>query len=675
MKFIAKILLLKFLILISILNIINTTKTSTATSTMSMSMSKITGMFFKNKNQNQNKNKKTLLTKNTNFLNLKAKEIENIKETSKEALNFLNKNTNFIKKIKKENQENYELKNNNNNFNNNFNIPDLNFSEIQEENLSSDTNFLYTGWQQISSKLFLNENLFPEINVKTPNGNFLPEKIKVDKDFFRINSNTNISPQTEKDFFFKMNEDKIYYSTDPVDVNILQVFHFENFNKISELPIFFYPDRTSISCFEIVEKKTKFKYKICNKNRKENLSLMCQIGKKLKIFLDSCENKSGDLQGREINTIIKQEVIDTTIVIPEASKFCNKNWTYENHGEDWECKCKEGNMQSPIDLPKFEEAIYSPIKPVFHFEEVSAKSPITTVDGEIEENGNIPIKYLNGAIRILHPNLGKIVTLNGAIYIAEEITVHTPSEHTKEGKRFDMEIQITFYGVSQGDIAKQVVLSFLFEKKAGFYNKFIDDLDFYTLPNQKDTEKFILNDLFIPKIFYSVNGENDPEDIISMKPFSFFTYEGSLTMPPCSEDTIHYVSSEIIPIGSVVLELAYEALKVPDQKKDDSNGQSSVIRDVSLNENYRNVQDKNLRNVFYFDHKKYCDPILESFNKPKGVIHYEKIPKKIITHIFVPGSKPSGIPGSFVESKKEAYGFANNINNEIKEDKSLKDIY
>merc|ERR1711957_595995 len=141
----------------------------------------------------------------------------------------------------------------------------------------------------------------------------------------------------------------------------------------------------------------------------------------------------------------------------------------------------------------------------------------------------------------------------------------------------------------------------------------------------QEPEKFILNDLFIPKIFYSVTGGEDTSDqFTTMKPFSFFTYEGSLTMPPCSESTIHYVASEVLPIGSVVLDLAMEALRMPDMKSDDSTGQSTTIRDLSVNENYRATQDKNQRSVY--------------------------------THIFVPGSHPSGIPGAYLESRDDAYG-------------------
>ena len=73
--------------------------------------------------------------------------------------------------------------------------------------------------------------------------------------------------------------------------------------------------------------------------------------------------------------------------------------------------------------------------------------------------------------------------MDGGVYYAEEIVFHTPSEHTIKGKKYDMEMQVIHYGQSQGDIAKQIVLSFLFEKTPGRYNQFIEDLNVFDLPN------------------------------------------------------------------------------------------------------------------------------------------------------------------------------------------------
>ena len=38
------------------------------------------------------------------------------------------------------------------------------------------------------------------------------------------------------------------------------------------------------------------------------------------------------------------------ILIPLPSPDCAKDWNYNEHGEDWKCRCNEGFEQSPIAL-------------------------------------------------------------------------------------------------------------------------------------------------------------------------------------------------------------------------------------------------------------------------------------------------------------------------------------
>ena len=45
---------------------------------------------------------------------------------------------------------------------------------------------------------------------------------------------------------------------------------------------------------------------------------------------------------------VKQPIL----IIPIPSPYCNERWNYQSHGSNWECKCSEGQNQSPIDLPK-----------------------------------------------------------------------------------------------------------------------------------------------------------------------------------------------------------------------------------------------------------------------------------------------------------------------------------
>jgi len=241
---------------------------------------------------------------------------------------------------------------------------------------------------------------------------------------------------------------------------------------------------------------------------------------------------------------------------------------------------------------------------------------------------------------------GKAVTLDGAVYYAEEIVFHTPSEHKIDGKQYDMEVQILHYGQTKGDIAKQLTLSFLFETKAGIYNKFIDDIDFFNLPGQLNKNVDLNKEIYIPKILY----EATSQEVVQMKPFSFFTYQGSLTFPPCVEDTIVYVASKPLYIGTTAIQLFTEALRVPDLMAPNGN----VIVSDWLPNSRREIQEINGRPIFHYDHEKQCG------KDPKVIIpepgHYEKIQKIATKYFYINNLTPSGIPGAFVVSEDEAKG-------------------
>jgi len=251
-----------------------------------------------------------------------------------------------------------------------------------------------------------------------------------------------------------------------------------------------------------------------------------------------------------------------------------------------------------------------------------------------------------GALRIFHPNMGKIVTIDGAVYIAEEITFHTPAEHTINGEKYDLEMQVIHYGRSQGDIAKQVVLSFLFKRTPGVSNKFMESIDFFNLPNPLDTFRDITQSLFIPFVFYDA----DNDDIPFLRPFSFFTYSGSLSFPPCTERTIVYVTASPIPLSSTAIDLFREALKVPDIQ-----GETVIVTD-SVQENNREVQSQNGRPIFYYDHMKYCGSDFKPNKKSKERGHYEKHTKELTDYFYVTGDQASGLPGALLVSEGEAKG-------------------
>jgi carbonic anhydrase len=513
-------------------------------------------------------------------------------------------------------------------------------STIQNPNIFSD-------WLMISSPSFKNILKFPPVTL--PSGQKV--EIKTNVYNFRINSSFNPKshnldldlPPTDKYFWFRLSGSNLYYSSTESDINILGAIAVRYITSVQHLPI---QDGTADSCF-MIKDLDNMEWKLCAQSIDIRTKWVCHIQKILEINQDRiCSNDSTDShnQNNEMNT---KKIIQPIVIIPIPSPHCNENWNYQSFGRDWQCDCAEGKEQSPIDLPLVDKALDSPVKPLFQYEEIIVKSQTSTLEGQMQEHSNIKLELTNGALRIFHQNFGKVVTLDGAIYHAQEIVIHTPSEHKINGKAYDMELQIIHYGQTKGDIAKQVVLSFLFERKAGVYNKFIDDLEIFNLPNPTNKKVDLVNNLFIPKILYTA----DDTEIPIMKPFSFYTYQGSISFPPCTEKTVMYVASQPIPIGTTALQLFQEALRVPDLMK--PNG-DVIVTDFIQNSS-REIQPLNGRPVFHYNHEKYCgpDPVKSA---PKPVGHYEKIMKSMVNYFYVNHSEPSGIPGAFVVSEKEALG-------------------
>lgn len=518
----------------------------------------------------------------------------------------------------------------------------------------NDPNTQLEEWMTIASPTFANKLKYPQL--LTPDGS----QALIDlSNYERVNSNFEEAAKegapTTNAFWFKARGGYIYYSSTKEDINVLDAIYAKEVKNIQDTHLI---SNNAASCI-LVKDYENNKWTICAPRVESKMKWMCSLQKFLNQNLDfKCTpaelRKAKVLLPSTPNmpAIEEEKVIQPVIVIPMASKSCNEKWGYENKGLDWECTCKEGAEQSPIDLPSKDDAILSPLKPMFQYDMVSSNANESTLDGLVTAGDAIKIRYDKEAIRIYHPNLGKIVTLDGGVYIGEEISFHTPSEHKINGVRYDMEMQVVHYGRSKGDIAKQVVLSFLFKKTPGVYNKFIDKLDFFTLPNPTDTYRDLEQDLFLPFIFYN----SDEDSIASMQPFSFFTYEGSLTQPPCTERTTHYVAADPIPLSNTVITLFKEALKKPDMENP-NDPTHIVLNDDGNIENYRDTQPLNGRTVYIFDHRRYgCVDYKPKKKKIEPSGHYEKIIKDAIQYVFVNGHNPSNIPGSYVVSEKEAKG-------------------
>lgn len=510
---------------------------------------------------------------------------------------------------------------------------------IKRRKFKNPIQILQTGWLKVSTTMFKHTGRFPPIVL--PNGKQI--KIKVNRQYFRINqafapaANNGNLPPGKKYFWFRLSGKNLYYSMTRDDINVLGVVSVKNI-------VDSYPNKKLINeknCFRVLDREGRG-WTLCAQSHALRNKWICAIKNILGLPDKKCIIKT---LADHKPTVITKKVNQPILLIPLPSPKCNENWDYQSKGLDWNCECSEGKEQSPINLPPKENAIASPIKPVFQYDEIHPDG--SSSDISAEKTKPLKIKFKDNALRIQHKIFGKLVTLDGAVYFAEEIIFHTPSQHTINGKTYPLEMEIIHYGKTKGDIAKQVVLSFLFKSKPGVYNKFIDDVDFFNLPSPVNKSKKITAPLYIPKVFYN----SLDQDLPMMKPFSFYTYQGSLTAPPCTQRTIHYVASKPIPLGTTALQLFEEAIRMPDLM--DTRG--NVIISKVLPQNNRAVQPLNGRAVFFYDHIKYCgpDPVKKPA-KPKG--HYEKKINKMVDYFWVNGQNPSGLPGAFVVSEKEALG-------------------
>ena len=527
------------------------------------------------------------------------------------------------------------------------------------------------GWLSISSSTYRNTNRFPPIIFE--DGSEIV--IKVNEKNFRENvlynkKNKKLIPGPLY-FWFRLSGRHLYYSLKNKDINILDNIYISKISYAFPLDSF----SKNAKCFYLKDVR-RTKYVLCAQTLTLRNKWICQIQANLgqpqdpicKIKKKTAKGKKGALgkaglagSGEEVPSdekIFEKTITQPLIIIPQPSKMCNEKWDYSNKGKDWECVCGEGKQQSPINLPPFDQAIASAVKPVFEYDEFDPISPSDFKDGLVKSGKPIKIRYLNHAIRIFHPNMGKAITLDGAVYVAEEIVFHTPAEHTINGIRYDLEMQIIHRGVTSGDIAKSVILALLFKKKAGAYNKFIDKLDVFNLPNAAEPYRDITESLFIPYSFL----ESSQPDIQLMNPFSFYTYSGSETQPPCAERTVVYVNSKPINIGSVAIEMFKEAIKSPDIVTDTG----ETVKAMFPATNFRATQKLNGRAIFHYDHLAYCGPSVtnaalgigvrekESKRRQNVQGHYEKKESASTEYFFVNGETPSGMPGAYVVSPKEA---------------------
>ena len=176
--------------------------------------------------------------------------------------------------------------------------------------------------------------------------------------------------------------------------------------------------------------------------------------------------------------------------------------------------CKSGHRQSPIDI----RATQKVDLPAIQFDYKS------TAMGIID----------NGHTIMINSAPGSFIHVGNKQYELKQFHFHRPSEEEIKGKRYDMEVHLV-HAAQDGSVA---VVAVLLQK--GEDNLLIHEL-WSDLPKEKNKEQR-LNDVQI--------------NMASLLPpdRSYYTFSGSLTTPPCTENVTWYVLKHPVTLTAAEIE-------------------------------------------------------------------------------------------------------------------------
>jgi len=176
--------------------------------------------------------------------------------------------------------------------------------------------------------------------------------------------------------------------------------------------------------------------------------------------------------------------------------------------------CKDGHHQSPIDIRNPKQAALPPIQ--FDYK----LSPLHIID--------------NGHTVMINYSPGSSITVGEKKYLLKQFHFHRPSEEKINGKAFDMTVHLV-HADEQGKLAVVAVLLQKGEDSALVHELWND------LPKEKEKEEFF---------------DNVQIDLSQILPpdRGYYTFSGSLTTPPCSEDVTWFVLKHATTISAAEIE-------------------------------------------------------------------------------------------------------------------------
>jgi carbonic anhydrase len=218
--------------------------------------------------------------------------------------------------------------------------------------------------------------------------------------------------------------------------------------------------------------------------------------------------------GRRLGPLVVVAALCAASTIQAAE---GAHWTYKGHGgpAEWGsmdaafASCKLGKLQSPIDIVGAKPAKLSPIK--FNYK----PTPLKIID-----NGHtIQVNY----------EPGSFIVVGGVRYELVQFHFHHPSEEKIDGKAHEMVAHL----VHKNAEGKLAVVAVLIDK--GGASELVGTL-WKNIPKEKEKEAAI---------------DGVTIDVTQLLPENkdYYTFQGSLTTPPCSEGVTWFVLKAPVKIA------------------------------------------------------------------------------------------------------------------------------
>ncbi|RCV31467.1 hypothetical protein SEVIR_6G186000v4 [Setaria viridis] len=212
---------------------------------------------------------------------------------------------------------------------------------------------------------------------------------------------------------------------------------------------------------------------------------------------------------------------------------------------EW-ANCSAGGMQSPIDLAHERVTLVRALGYLDHSYRPAQASIVN-------RGHDIMVRFKGDA--------GSVV-INGTAYYLRQLHWHAPTEHTVDGRQYDMELHL----VHQSAEGKAAVIGVLYE--VGAHDAFLHALEpaIHRIADRRDREEPV--------------GVVDPRGARG-RASVYYRYMGSLTTPPCTEGVIWTIVKRVRTVSKYQLELLREAVH-DDMEKNARPLQEVNDRDISI---------------------------------------------------------------------------------------------